>query len=206
MLHILSVYAPQTGCKEKEKDDFRAILDEAVMKILKDDLVIIGGDLNAHVGKARDNKRHHGGFGYGEKNDEGEKKDSHLITYERGTRKTQIDYMLIFRRRFKDVIDCKVIPGEDIADITNKSTQNKIKLEPCIKWDEHSLCQNLIPPITEQKIIICLRHMKNKARGPDYIPIESLKALGDGGIHFLTNLYNKILVNEEFLKNGGRAI
>ncbi|CAK9292998.1 unnamed protein product [Gordionus sp. m RMFG-2023] len=66
-------------------------------------------------------------------------KDSHLITYESGTRKTQIDYMLISRRRLKDVIDCKVIPGEDIAahmdlQISNKSTQNKIKLEPCIKW------------------------------------------------------------------------
>ncbi|XP_065319107.1 uncharacterized protein LOC135927095 [Gordionus sp. m RMFG-2023] len=46
----------------------------------------------------------------------------------------------------KDVIDCKFIPGEDIAvqhkllvmdlHITIKSTQNKIKLEPCIKWDD----------------------------------------------------------------------
>ncbi|XP_065323990.1 uncharacterized protein LOC135931055 [Gordionus sp. m RMFG-2023] len=107
----------------------RAILDEAVMEIPKDDLVIIGGDLNAHVGKARDSyKRHHEGFGYEERNDEEEhvlifvqafdlaltntyyrKKDSHLITYESGTRKAQIDYMLISRRRLKDVIDCKII-------------------------------------------------------------------------------------------------
>ncbi|CAK9302895.1 unnamed protein product [Gordionus sp. m RMFG-2023] len=55
ILHIISVYAPQTGCKEEEKDNFRAILDEAVMEIPMDDLVIIGDDLNAHVGKARDN-------------------------------------------------------------------------------------------------------------------------------------------------------
>ncbi|XP_065319803.1 uncharacterized protein LOC135927620 [Gordionus sp. m RMFG-2023] len=73
ILNILSVYAPQTGCKEEEKDDFRDILDEAVMEIPKDDLVIIGGDLNTHMRKARDSyKRHHGGFGYGERNDEGE--------------------------------------------------------------------------------------------------------------------------------------
>ncbi|XP_065318815.1 uncharacterized protein LOC135926812 [Gordionus sp. m RMFG-2023] len=66
-------YTPQTGCKEEEKDDFRSIVDEAVMEIPRDDLEIIGGDLNAHVGKARDSyKRHHGGFGYGERNDEGE--------------------------------------------------------------------------------------------------------------------------------------
>ncbi|CAK9291647.1 unnamed protein product [Gordionus sp. m RMFG-2023] len=50
ILHILSVYATQTDCKEEEKDDFRGILDEAVMEIPKDDLIIIG-DLNAHVGK-----------------------------------------------------------------------------------------------------------------------------------------------------------
>ncbi|XP_065320539.1 uncharacterized protein LOC135928113 [Gordionus sp. m RMFG-2023] len=32
ILNILSVYAPQTGCKEEEKDDLRAILDEAWYK------------------------------------------------------------------------------------------------------------------------------------------------------------------------------
>ncbi|XP_065321077.1 uncharacterized protein LOC135928549 [Gordionus sp. m RMFG-2023] len=43
--------------------------------------------------------------------------------------------------------------------------------------DEHSLCQNLVQLIIEQEIITCLKHMKNnKARGPDDIPIESLKA------------------------------
>ncbi|XP_065322179.1 craniofacial development protein 2-like [Gordionus sp. m RMFG-2023] len=44
ILHILSVYAPQTGCKAEEKDDFITILDEAVMEISKNDLVIIGDD------------------------------------------------------------------------------------------------------------------------------------------------------------------
>ncbi|XP_065318875.1 uncharacterized protein LOC135926870 [Gordionus sp. m RMFG-2023] len=59
--------------QRRGEDDFRAILDNAVVEIPKDDLVIIGGDLNAHVGKARDSyKRHNGGFGYGERNDEGE--------------------------------------------------------------------------------------------------------------------------------------
>ncbi|XP_065321091.1 uncharacterized protein LOC135928563 [Gordionus sp. m RMFG-2023] len=53
-------------------------------------------------------------------------------------------------------------------------------------------------PITEQEIITCLKHLKNiKARGPDDIKIESLKALGDDGMPFLTNLYNKILGKEE---------
>ncbi|XP_065315412.1 uncharacterized protein LOC135924285 [Gordionus sp. m RMFG-2023] len=64
------------------------------------------------------------------------------------------------------------------------------QLNPHILYlDEHSPCQNLIPSITEQELIICLKHMKNnKDRSPDDIPIESLKALGDDGIHLLTNL------------------
>ncbi|XP_065318662.1 uncharacterized protein LOC135926661 [Gordionus sp. m RMFG-2023] len=70
ILHIISIYATQVGCKEKEKDDLRPILDEAIMKIPKDCLIIIGGDLNAHM-KKQETKRHHGGFGYGERNDEG---------------------------------------------------------------------------------------------------------------------------------------
>ncbi|XP_065322024.1 uncharacterized protein LOC135929395 [Gordionus sp. m RMFG-2023] len=132
---IWKVYTPQTGCKEEVKDDFRAILDDAVMEIFKDDLVIKGGDLNAHVGKARDSyERHHGGFGYGERNNEGEHWDkenpNRLHAY--------------LSQKIKRCNDCKVIPGKDIAaqhklllmdlHLTNKSTQNKIKLEPCIKW------------------------------------------------------------------------
>ncbi|XP_065315659.1 uncharacterized protein LOC135924529 [Gordionus sp. m RMFG-2023] len=39
-----------------------------------------------------------------------------------------------------------------------------------------------------------LQHTKiNKARGPDNIPIESLKALGEDGIHFLPNLLRGII-------------
>ncbi|XP_065318844.1 uncharacterized protein LOC135926841 [Gordionus sp. m RMFG-2023] len=220
ILHILSVYAPQIGCEEKEKNDFRAILDEAVMEIPKDDLVIIGGDLNAHVGKARDSyKRHHGGFGYDGRNDEGEhwykENPDRLHAY--------------LAQRLKDVIDCKVTPGKDIAaqhkllvmdlHITNNS-QNKIKLEQCIKCcrlksmtDAFAINANIETKDSSQrwykskkpddktnykksKIIATKAvarakamaydditrsnqmpqaYEKNKARGPDDIPIESLK-------------------------------
>ncbi|XP_065315168.1 uncharacterized protein LOC135924046 [Gordionus sp. m RMFG-2023] len=220
--------------REEEKDDFRAILDEAVMEIPKDDLIILDGDLNAHVGKARNSyKRHHGGFGYGERKDEGEyvlkfaqafdlalnntyfrKKESHLITYESGARKTQIDYMLISRRRLKDVIDCKVIPVEDIAaqyhGFTpykelwwwNEDVQTTIKEKKALLWYKSKNPYDKTNYKKSKRIATKAvarakaMHMKNnKARGPDDIPIENLKALGDDAIH-LTNLYNKILGNE----------
>ena len=68
--------------------------------------LVIGGDLNGHVGKDRTNfEMEHGGHGYGQQNPEGEsilsfaqaynlvvantyfqKKDEHLITYKSGDR------------------------------------------------------------------------------------------------------------------------
>ena len=48
---ILSVYAPQVGCTEQEKDEFWKLLDETVGKIPCNERVWIGGDLNEHVGE-----------------------------------------------------------------------------------------------------------------------------------------------------------
>ena len=72
--------------------------------------LIIGGDLNGHLGKNRSNfEMGHGGYGYGQQNSEGEsilsfvqaynlvantyfqKKDEHLITYKSGDRCSTVD-------------------------------------------------------------------------------------------------------------------
>ncbi|XP_065321078.1 uncharacterized protein LOC135928550 [Gordionus sp. m RMFG-2023] len=106
-IHLFSICS-SNGLQGRRERYFRAILDKAVMEIYKDDLVIIGGDLNAHVGKTRDTyKRHHGGFGYGERNDE----RGHILKFARP------DFALTntYYRKKDNVIDCKVIPGEDIA-------------------------------------------------------------------------------------------
>ncbi|XP_065315837.1 uncharacterized protein LOC135924668 [Gordionus sp. m RMFG-2023] len=144
-LHLVKIYAPQTGCKEEEKDDFRAILYETVMEYPKDDLWYKENTDRLHANHSQKIKRC-------------KRLQSHP------------------RRRY-----CR-------------ATQELLNFNlHILHLDEHSPCQNLIPPITEQELIIRLKHMENnKARGPDDIPIESLKALGDDGIHFLTNLYNKI--------------
>ena len=41
------------------------------------------------------------------------------------------------------------------------------------------------------------RMKKGKAGGPDDIPVEAWKCLGDEGIDWLTNLFNSILTSEE---------
>ncbi|XP_065318786.1 uncharacterized protein LOC135926782 [Gordionus sp. m RMFG-2023] len=58
------VYTPQSGCKDEER-----ILEKAMMEIPKDNIVIIGGDLNAHVGMTREGYKYHGYFRYREVNE-----------------------------------------------------------------------------------------------------------------------------------------
>ena len=79
-------------------------------------------------------ERWHGGFGHGEKNQEGEnileftqaydlalgnsffeKREEHYVTYMSGTNRTVIDYILVRRQDLRDLKNCKVIPGESIA-------------------------------------------------------------------------------------------
>ena len=74
----------------------------------------------------------HGGSGYGERNADGDrvlefavanvfvvgntffvKRDSHLITYQSGNAKTQIDFILLRKRNLKMAKDIKVIPSEE---------------------------------------------------------------------------------------------
>ena len=118
---FISVYAPQSGRSEEEKDSFYDALRATVAKIADKKLVIIAGDLNGHVGRGSEGYEGiHGGRGYGTRNREGdrilefgnatdmvvlntmfEKKDNRLITYQSGEDSTQIDYILISRENRK---------------------------------------------------------------------------------------------------------
>jgi len=59
-LLIVSAYAPQTGQEEEEKDSFWEQLEGVLRSIPLDEAVILGGDLNGHVGKSREGiERYH---------------------------------------------------------------------------------------------------------------------------------------------------
>lgn len=49
-LNVVSAYAPQIGLGEEEKEDFWKKFDDLVCMVDKRDRLIIGGDLNGHVG------------------------------------------------------------------------------------------------------------------------------------------------------------
>ena len=134
---LLSVYAPQSGLSDVDKDLFFDQLRAVTARIPRSELLIQCGDWNSHVGRAGTEYREvHGGMGYGrsEPDVEGErileyalafdlllgntcfkKRDSHLITYKSGNAATQIDFILFPRAMRKLVTDVKVIPGEEVA-------------------------------------------------------------------------------------------
>ena len=51
IVHVISAYAPQTGCEEEEKEKFWEDLDDFVSKLPGEERVYIGADLNGHVKK-----------------------------------------------------------------------------------------------------------------------------------------------------------
>ncbi|EPB68816.1 hypothetical protein ANCCEY_12100 [Ancylostoma ceylanicum] len=102
---VVSVYAPQCGCTEAEKEAC--------------DYITVAGGFNGHVGQDRKGfDRVHGGRGFGRRNQEGErivelaeahdlaiaitffmKWESPKITYFSGGRQSKIDYILLNPKR-----------------------------------------------------------------------------------------------------------
>ena len=101
---------------------------------LREERVTVGADLNGHVGVGNNGDEDVvGRHGMGERNDEGQavvdfvkrmelvisntlfqKKLRRKITYSSGGRNTQVDYILLRRRRLKECSDTKVIIGESV--------------------------------------------------------------------------------------------
>jgi exonuclease III len=154
VLNVISAYAPQVGLSDDVKRWFWEDLENMVRGVPSSKKLFIGGDLNGHVGTIRGEfERVHGGFGYGEQNQEGEnilnfaiaydlivantffrKKKSHLTTFSSGQHSSQIDYLLTRREERSNCMDCKVIHGECVV------TQHKLLVadfyfQVCVRWD-----------------------------------------------------------------------
>uniref|UniRef100_A0A183F9N2 Endo/exonuclease/phosphatase domain-containing protein n=1 Tax=Heligmosomoides polygyrus TaxID=6339 RepID=A0A183F9N2_HELPZ len=114
LYHFFSAYAPQTGCSDQAKDEFWNLLDEKTAKVPSKDVIIVAGDLNGHVGAAKDGFSCHGGFGYGSRNPDGERileyAESHSLTIV-----NTIDFVLVKNRDRNLVTDAKIVPYETVA-------------------------------------------------------------------------------------------
>ena len=117
-----------------EKNDFWQDLDGLMESVLKQERIVLGVDLNGHVGEGNiGNEEILGRYGAGTRNKEGsmvvdfakrmdlaifntyfKKKDEHRVTYKYGGKSTQVDYVMC-RRNLKELCDCKVIVNECVA-------------------------------------------------------------------------------------------
>ena len=135
ILNIGSAYAPQVNNSMEEKNDFWEDLDGLIEGISKEERIVLGADLNGHVGEGNiGNEEIVGRYGAESRNKEGsmvvdfgkrmdlaivntyfKKKDEHRVTYKSGGKSTQIDYVMFRRRNLKEMCDCKVILNECVA-------------------------------------------------------------------------------------------
>ena len=135
ILNIVSAYAPQVNNSMEEKNDFWEDLDGLIESISKEERIVLGADLNGHVGKGNiGDEEIMGRYGAGTRNKEGsmvvdfgkrmdlaivntyfKKKDEHRVTYKSGGKSTQVDYVMCRRRNLKEMCDCKVILNECVA-------------------------------------------------------------------------------------------
>ncbi|GKE82248.1 craniofacial development protein 2-like protein [Tanacetum coccineum] len=107
-------------------------LDELVRECPPDERLIIGGDLNGHIGSTADEYTGvREGYRFGSRNQEGrailefatthdlvvansffKKSDTHLITFQTGGHNTQIDYLMVRRGDLRACKDCRAFPSE----------------------------------------------------------------------------------------------
>ena len=73
MLNVISAYAPQVGCIHEEKEIFWLDLEETVEKMPSNERIVVGADLNGHVGEGNNGDEEcMGRHRLGKRNNEGQ--------------------------------------------------------------------------------------------------------------------------------------
>ena len=135
ILYINSSYALQTWLSESEKDNFFFNLLENMSVVPPEEMLLVYGYQNDHVGKTSVGfEGILGGHAYGIKNSEGTcvleicaavdlvitntyftKFNSQLLTYRSGNSCSQIDYIFVRKSDFKSQRDVKAIGSDEYA-------------------------------------------------------------------------------------------
>ena len=199
VLTFVLVYAPQVGRPNEEKTMFYDELQKCISKVPSSEIFIPLGDWNGHVGEKADGFEDvHGGFGYGTRNSEGErilefamtnnlflantcfmKRDSHLVTYNSGGSKLQLDFILC-QKTFKSMVKkVKVFSREkcalqyhllvcDLVHTIRRSMKRKFK--SCLQtW-------KLRDPVVAKKFAIFLNAKLTAAQVRNFLNVEKIWA------------------------------
>ena len=161
MMCILSVYAPQTGRMQEGKEAFQSNLEEIIRHVEPETVLVVAGDMNAHVGKRQNSEETVGKYGWGTRNRERQdlvemlarnqlvvvnsfqKRESHKITYRSGNNRTEIYLLIVRSYQQNKVRDCKVLAGEHITSQhkplvyemwIGRSKQRRRKQRQVIRW------------------------------------------------------------------------
>ena len=135
ILNIVGAYAPQVNNSMEEKKDFWQDLDELIESVSKQERIVLGADLNGHVGEENiGNEKIMGRYGAGTRNKQGsmvadfakrmdlavvniyfKKKNEHRVTYKNGRKSTQVHYVTCRKRNLKEMCNCKVMVNKCVA-------------------------------------------------------------------------------------------
>ena len=146
-IRVIAAYAPQSGLSDEVKDAFWATLTREVAAVDGHELLVLGGDLNGHVGRFPDGYDGvHGGWSVGTRNREGErildfadslglvlcntifrKRPAGLVTYSSGGAETQIDFILVRRQDRRLVRDVNALTEECVTQ--HKLIVGEVKLD-----------------------------------------------------------------------------
>ena len=119
----------------EEKNDFCEDLDGLIESVSKQEMIVLGADLNGHVGEGNIGyEEMMGRYRAGTKNKEEsmvvdfgkmmdlaivntyfKKRDEERMMYKSGGKSTQVDYVMCRRRNLREMCDCKVIVNECVA-------------------------------------------------------------------------------------------
>jgi len=136
-ISIIHVYAPTSASSEEDIEAFYSDIEEVITKTDKKDIIIMTGDWNAKIGSNNaDWKSVMGQYGYGERNERGERllefatahnfyicntrfqhKPNRKWTWASpdGIHKNMIDLILIQRRWKTSVTNCRTFQSADIS-------------------------------------------------------------------------------------------
>lgn len=134
-LAVIAAYAPTNAANDDEKDRFYNDLDVSINKVPKSDFLAVCGDFNAKIGpRVNGEEPFVGCFGVGDRNDNGERlvsalmthdlyaantrfkhKHKHIVTWKSpdGNTMNQIDYVLVRRRWKSSVMDARSFWGNE---------------------------------------------------------------------------------------------
>ncbi|XP_071713697.1 uncharacterized protein [Rutidosis leptorrhynchoides] len=142
-------------------------LDEVVRMCPPDHRLLIGGDLNGHIGtNVEGYPGAHGGFGYGVRNEEGlsildfavahdlvvansffKKTNAQLATFHSGGNSTQIDYLLLRRGDLRTCRDCKAL-----TDLTCSSQHRLLVMDLVLRRRVNGSVRPVQPTILWKKL------------------------------------------------------